>query len=532
MNTYVENDKIYSKKHNGRVKTKVQEDEEETESLGKQEDSNVRTNIVKESAVNNDDSDDVYPAKSGGVSKMEETDNGPCETVITITDDSECEIVNEKKKKPNEKLAPLFTKRRRTDPAVVAAKRLFLQSDITDVESRIADKRTNSVIITLPFPVISHVAQLENDSLSSRPQIEYKFPTRAKEKYLPTIDIAEYKCIANYNEPSKVIETVDKPVKGNYDLVLSEIEGRCSDVRKIWETVSTIKGKTEKKPPARMRASRKTKSLERTSPLVESAETSQLHDCAWTCKYKPMSSQEVVGNEEAAAKLRDWLSSWRVSLTKEDYSSSEEFYSSDSCSNNPYNSENNQQTAVLLGPHGSGKSASVYAIAEELGYSVLEVNASSRRTGKKILKELEEATKSHRIKKNKRKSPFEQVAKKSSEVTHPEISRNSLIFLEDIDLLFEEDEGFVSAVYQLASNTKRPIVLTCRNVCPYLSKMAPQQNKIYFQQVNGSRVSVLLELISLAETGYRLPDHVLVVSSHFCVELPLSVYRILHMLSR
>lgn len=146
--------------------------------------------------------------------------------------------------------------------------------------------------------------------------------------------------------------------------------------------------------------------------------------------------------------------------------------------------------------------------------SVLEVNASSRRTGKKILKELEEATKSHRIKKNKtqHKSPFERIV---NETEVPKVTQNSLILLEDIDLIFEEDEGFVSAAYQLALNTKRPIVMTCRDTCPHLNKMAPQQNKIYFQKVSGSRVSALLELISLTETNHRLPHDCLTVSNIF-----------------
>jgi len=140
---------------------------------------------------------------------------------------------------------------------------------------------------------------------------------------------------------------------------------------------------------------------------------------------------------------------------------------------------------------------------------VLEVNASSRRTGKRILKELEEATKSHRIKKSKHKSPFERI---TNETQALKISQNSLILLEDIDLIFEEDEGFVSAAYQLVSNTKRPIVMTCRDTCPHLNKMAPQQNKVYFHKVSGNRASALLELISLAETGYRISHNCVMVS--------------------
>ena len=40
--------------------------------------------------------------------------------------------------------------------------------------------------------------------------------------------------------------------------------------------------------------------------------------------------------------------------------------------------------ALLTGSCGSGKTAAVYAVAEELGLQVLEVNASTCRTGKQV----------------------------------------------------------------------------------------------------------------------------------------------------
>ena len=131
--------------------------------------------------------------------------------------------------------------------------------------------------------------------------------------------------------------------------------------------------------------------------------------------------------------------------------------------------------------------------------SVLEINASSRRTGKRILKELEEATKSHRIKKSDMKQTF-----LKAKTEKKEIPQNSLILMEDVDIIFEEDEGFVSAAFQLASNTKRPIVMTCYESCSHLSKLAPQQLHIQFQATAGNRALALLKLISLAETGRKL----------------------------
>lgn len=123
------------------------------------------------------------------------------------------------------------------------------------------------------------------------------------------------------------------------------------------------------------------------------------------------------------------------------------------------------------------------------------------------MKELDEATKSHRIKKNESKSLVAPISKEANN-----LPQNSLILLEDIDLIFEEDEGFISATSQLVSKTKRPIVMTCKDVCPHLNKMAPEQNRIYFQKVVGNRALTLLELISLAETGSRISYECLTVS--------------------
>lgn len=55
---------------------------------------------------------------------------------------------------------------------------------------------------------------------------------------------------------------------------------------------------------------------------------------------------------------------------------------------------------LLVGPAGCGKTATVYALAEELGYNVLEVNASSKRNGKTVLSHLHEATQSHSLNNN------------------------------------------------------------------------------------------------------------------------------------
>lgn len=321
----------------------------------------TKNGIIVKTASNGD----IVLKKSNEINKIEQNINDTNE-IVTIID--ECDIVSENvlKRKSNEKLAPLFIKRRKVDPTVTAAKRLFLQSDIVDVENKNTDRKVNNGTSMLPFPSISHITQLENESNSIRSEIKHKFSMKSEKKYVPSIDVSNYKHITNCRE-ARATKTINEPVKENIEQVLSEIEEFCPDVRKMWKTISTIKGDSEKKSPPR----RKTRALERKRMLVESIENeeNQSSNCIWTHKYKPMSAREIAGNEEAANKLKDWLSGWRATLTKEDDDSSGgEFYSSD-CSSS-YNNENNQ-IAVLLGPHGSGKSASVYAIAEELGYRLV-----------------------------------------------------------------------------------------------------------------------------------------------------------------
>lgn len=52
---------------------------------------------------------------------------------------------------------------------------------------------------------------------------------------------------------------------------------------------------------------------------------------------------------------------------------------------------------LLTGPSGAGKTAAAYAVAAELGFSVLEVNCSDERSGASLLRLVGEATKSNRL---------------------------------------------------------------------------------------------------------------------------------------
>jgi NACalpha-BTF3-like transcription factor len=199
---------------------------------------------------------------------------------------------------------------------------------------------------------------------------------------------------------------------------------------------------------------------------------------------------------------------------------------------------------LLVGPPGSGKSATVQTAAQEAGYAIFESNPTTKRSKKDLLQQLGEVTASHlvgfdnvdrvnRKTKNaktiilkdsvvvKKKTIkvqnlpghndmmyyFQKVAlteekeevdqldlpqgdssicdqtgnSDGSEVDEEEIyedmdedipllqpPKQSLILLEEVDLLFEDDKGFWSAVKELCEKSKRPIIMTCNGMYVYV----------------------------------------------------------------
>jgi replication factor C large subunit len=79
----------------------------------------------------------------------------------------------------------------------------------------------------------------------------------------------------------------------------------------------------------------------------------------WSSRFRPCTLKEIAGNERAIRQLQTWLKSWNKGIPK-------------------------QRAAFLHGPPGVGKTCSVVALANDLGYDLLEVNASDYRTKKNL----------------------------------------------------------------------------------------------------------------------------------------------------
>nr|XP_025706827.1 ATPase family AAA domain-containing protein 5 isoform X3 [Callorhinus ursinus] len=130
-------------------------------------------------------------------------------------------------------------------------------------------------------------------------------------------------------------------------------------------------------------------------------------DMLWTEKYQPQNSSELIGNELAIKKLHSWLKDWkrRAELEERQNLKGKKDEKQEGLSDSidfKGSSDDEEETrlcntVLITGPTGVGKTAAVYACAQELGFKIFEVNASSQRSGRQILSQLKEATQSHQV---------------------------------------------------------------------------------------------------------------------------------------
>ncbi|XP_056361755.1 ATPase family AAA domain-containing protein 5 [Oenanthe melanoleuca] len=317
-------------------------------------------------------------------------------------------------------------------------------------------------------------------------------------------------------------------------------------------------------------------------------------DMLWTEKYQPQDSTELVGNKKEIERLHSWLQEWKKRADLEEKRNQkrekEDKEQEDSLSSLDFKDSKSDteeettlcNTVLITGPPGVGKTAAVYACAQELGFKIFEVNASCQRSGRQILSQLKEATQSHQVDKKgvnahkpcffnscsttrspkkmyspkkvisprkpplspkgaglKRSLPPKTLAnyfkisakckgidgeatseeknggntqnslevKKDAQIKsinkeeggeHNRKSATSLILFEEVDIIFDEDAGFLNAIKTFMATAKRPVILTTND--PTFSLMFDG----YFEEISFKTPSLInsvsyLQALCLAE---------------------------------
>jgi len=166
-------------------------------------------------------------------------------------------------------------------------------------------------------------------------------------------------------------------------------------------------------------------------------------------KYIPKKIKDVKGQTQAVQALKSFVSGF---------------------------SKSKKKAALLYGPSGCGKTSAVHALASDIGYEILEVNASDFRNKEHINSIVGNAIRQQSL-----------------------FAKGKIILVDEVDgISGNQDRGGISSLTALLKDSPFPIVMTCQN--PWDKKFSALRSKSEIIQLHGlNYLSIFSSLKGICE---------------------------------
>ena len=186
----------------------------------------------------------------------------------------------------------------------------------------------------------------------------------------------------------------------------------------------------------------------------------------WTEKYRPRTLDDVVGNGKAIQSLLVWARSWESGKVPK------------------------KRAVILMGKPGCGKTTAAHALAADLGWGVIELNASDTRNADAIRRVATAGA-------------LNQTFTDSGEFLRSDSGGRKLIILDEADHIHGTvDRGGIRTILETIRRTGQPIVLIVNDLYQltrHSSSFKTLAQTIRFQGVGARSIRPVLRRIAAAE---------------------------------